>query len=292
MGAAALVGGTVMAAGVGAYASNKSAKAQSSAAQAAADASTAASVYSADMQKEMYDLSRKDMWDMYNTARDDSAPYREAGKNALGQITDNSNGLNSFFLKGYDAPEFNFDTSVDPSYNFRFNEGLKATQNAYASKGGFLSGSALKGITDYGQQSASQEYNNAFNRYLNQNQQDYNIYTSNQNNAFNKLATMAGLGQTSTNQLNNTGSSAANNSANLGSNYANSLSNIAMNNAANSGNALMAKANANGSAYSGYGNAMNSLFGNLSSFYNSYNNNYNYNGSGISQSDYNRIMGL
>ena len=188
MGAAAVIGGTVVAAGVSAYASSQSAKSQSKAAQSAADASTASSMYSADLQKEMYDLSRQDMWDQYNTAREDTAPYREAGVNALGQITANTNGLDSTFLKGYEAPVFNFDTAVDPSYSFRFNEGLKGLQSAYANTGNFLSGSALKGVTNYGQNAASREYQNAFNRYLQQNQQDYNIYSNNQTNAFNKLA--------------------------------------------------------------------------------------------------------
>ncbi len=54
---------------------------------------------------------------------------------------------------------------ADPGYAFRQSEGMKALERRAAARGGLLSGSALKGIQRFGQDLASQEYTNAFNRY-------------------------------------------------------------------------------------------------------------------------------
>jgi hypothetical protein len=54
---------------------------------------------------------------------------------------------------------------ADPGYGFRMSEGLKALDRSAAARGGLLSGATLKGATRYGQDVASQEYQNAFNRY-------------------------------------------------------------------------------------------------------------------------------
>lgn len=54
---------------------------------------------------------------------------------------------------------------VDPGYAFRMSEGMKGLERSAAARGGLLSGAALKGIQRYGQDLASQEYQNAFNRY-------------------------------------------------------------------------------------------------------------------------------
>ena len=53
----------------------------------------------------------------------------------------------------------------DPGYAFRQAEGMKALERSAAARGGLLSGGTLKGIQRFGQDLASQEYGNAFNRY-------------------------------------------------------------------------------------------------------------------------------
>jgi hypothetical protein len=53
----------------------------------------------------------------------------------------------------------------DPGYAFRQSEGLKGVDRSASARGGILSGSALKNIQRFGQDLASQEYQNAFNRY-------------------------------------------------------------------------------------------------------------------------------
>jgi hypothetical protein len=57
------------------------------------------------------------------------------------------------------------DFEADPGYAFRLSEGMKALDATAASRGGLLSGNTLRGALNYGQNAASQEYANAFNRY-------------------------------------------------------------------------------------------------------------------------------
>lgn len=57
------------------------------------------------------------------------------------------------------------DFEQDPGYAFRQSEGMKALERSAAARGNLLSGSTLKGVQRFGQDLASQEYQNAFNRY-------------------------------------------------------------------------------------------------------------------------------
>jgi hypothetical protein len=87
---------------------------------------------------------------------------------------------------------------ADPGYNFRMSEGMKGLERSAAARGGLLSGGTLKGIQRFGQDLASQEYSNAFNRYQTE-----------RNARLNPLQSLAGFGQTSTNQLGAAGQSMA-----------------------------------------------------------------------------------
>lgn len=72
----------------------------------------------------------------------------------------------------------------DPGYAFRLQQGQQALQNKAAAGSGAFSGAALKDLLGYNQDMASTEYNNAFNRYQTQ-----------QGNIFQRLFSIAGLGQ-------------------------------------------------------------------------------------------------
>jgi hypothetical protein len=164
---------------------------------------------------------------MYEQNRADQAPWREAGVNALGQLTGQLDTLNKpFSMEDYQA---------DPGYGFRLSEGMKLLERSAANRGNLLSGGALKGITRYGQDMASNEYANAYNRY---NQDNTNI--------FNRLAAVSGIGQTATNQVGAAGQSAAN----------------AM------GAASMAGGQARASGYVGQANALNAGIGGAINNYN------------------------
>ena len=54
---------------------------------------------------------------------------------------------------------------MDPGYAFRLQQGQLALERSAAARGGVTSGGYLKSLTDYSQGAASQEYQNAFNRF-------------------------------------------------------------------------------------------------------------------------------
>lgn len=70
------------------------------------------------------------------------------------------------------------DVSNDPGYQFRFDQGLQALQRSQRATG-VTGGAQLKGITDYAQGSASQEYQNAYGRALSSSQQNAAINQQN-----------------------------------------------------------------------------------------------------------------
>jgi len=182
----AIIGSAVL----GAASSRSAAKAQASAADRAAE-----------LQQQQY-----------NQTREDLAPYREAGYNALNKLIPLS-----------DYTKFGMDQfQQDPGYAFRLSEGQKALDRSAAARGGLISGSALKAATRFGQDMGSQEYQNAFNRYQTE-----------RSAQLNPLQSLAGIGQSATNQVNA-----------AGQNYAN-----------NAGNAMGAAAQANASGYMGMANA-------------------------------------
>lgn len=59
---------------------------------------------------------------------------------------------------------------ADPGYQFRMSEGLKALERSAAARGILQSGQTLKDITRFGQDAASEEYQNAFTRYMTENE--------------------------------------------------------------------------------------------------------------------------
>ncbi len=103
------------------------------------------------------------------------------------------------------------DYQADPGYAFRLSEGQKALERTNAARGKYFSGQAIKGLTDYNQESASQEYQNAYNRF-----------NTNQTNLYNRLAGLSGTGQTSANTLANAGQASATNIGNLQTGIGNS----------------------------------------------------------------------
>lgn len=108
------------------------------------------------------------------------SPYSSAGQGALSTLSQLAN-----------APEerFNFQFSQDdPSYQFRVSEGEKALQKSAAARGGLMGGGTLKALSRYGQDMASQEYQNSFNRAL-------STFGANQSARQQRLGTLGSLAQ-------------------------------------------------------------------------------------------------
>lgn len=151
----------------------------------------------------------------FDLTRGDYAPYREAGVNALGQLQTDIN-----------APVTAADAMSDPGYQFGLDQGQKAIDRKTAAAGGRVSGAALKAAAEYGTNYATTGYTAAYQR-----RQD----------RLNRLAALAGIGQTAT------GGSAA-----AGANAANNISGLISWQGNASGAATMAQGNI-------WGNAINQL---------------------------------
>jgi len=60
------------------------------------------------------------------------------------------------------------DLTIDPGFSFRMSEGEKALARMQSARGQLFGGGAIKAGTRYGQEMASQEFQNAYNRLMNQ----------------------------------------------------------------------------------------------------------------------------
>lgn len=111
----------------------------------------------------------------------------------------------------------------DPGYRFRLEQGQQALERAAAAKGALNTGGTLKNVLGFGQDLASQEFERVYNRRLGEYEQRYghatqdyardydkwrgefdlarNQWNEAQDRPFNKLASIAGLGQTATSGL-------------------------------------------------------------------------------------------
>lgn len=149
---------------------------------------------------------------MYNQQRADLNPYNQAGQSALSGMQD-ADFSRDFAMSDYQA---------DPGYQFRMAEGMKALENSAAARGSLNSGATLKAISRYGQDMASQEYQNAYNRF-----------NADRDRRFGRLSSLAGIGANAAGQM-------AGVAGQYGSNVANTLT--GMGNA--TAGAGMARANA------------------------------------------------
>lgn len=204
--AAAIVGGAV----VGGVASN----------MAAGEA--------ADAQRDAAGQASATELAMFNQNREDMAPWREAGEAALGQMTTGT-GVGKEFNRDFTLADF----TKDPGYDFRQSEGQRGIDASAAARGGALSGAAIKAASRFNQDFASNEYQNAYNRFNNDKTQ-----------RFNRLASLAGVGQTATRDV-----------AQMG---ANTASNVANN--------TIGAGNAQASSYIGKANAINNTASTLGNF--------------------------
>jgi hypothetical protein len=205
--AAAVVAGSIGGALISSSASKSAANTQAAAADRAADLS----------------------YQQYLQTREDQAPWRAAGTTALSALT---GGLapGGEFTKSFGMSDY----QADPGYQFRLSEGEKGINNAAAARGSRYSGATLKALARFNSDQASQEYGNAYSRYNN------DVTTR-----FNRLASVAGVGQTATNLT-----SAA------GQTYA-----------GQAGDAIQSAGTARASGYVGTANAVNGAVGQIGNYY-------------------------
>lgn len=154
-----------------------------------------------------------------------SEPWRQAGEQALNRLIPLATEYTPFGMEQFQA---------DPGYAFRMSEGMRGLERSAAARGGLLSGATLRGIQRFGQDLASQEYTNAFNRY--QTERAARLAP---------LQSLAGVGQTTAQQIGQAGQQMA----------------------SNVGQALTSGAAARASGYVGGANALTSAIGGATNAY-------------------------
>lgn len=136
------------------------------------------------LQKELADEQRKDF-----------EPWRKSGIAAL-------NKLNSGVASGaFDLGKFNTPTfgrvELDPGFDFRKREGVKARDQSASARGRLNSGAHEKALERYGQDYASNEYSKAYGRTVDKYNRDFdkaaNDYALDANAKSRKFNILSGL---------------------------------------------------------------------------------------------------
>lgn len=166
---------------------------------------------------------------MYDQTTANMKPYLTSGNAANTQLSTLLGLQGDPNAEGYGSLTKKFtmdDFQADPGYQFRLQEGTKAMNQTLGARGSLFSGEALKSAQQFGQDTANNAYNDAYTRYV----QD-------QNNAYVKLNNASASGQNAAAQQGGIGQQYANTAGGLmqdkGNIQANSLN--AQNTAVNQG---------------------------------------------------------
>ena len=175
-----------------------------------------AAVTAGEQQQSAIQNAENTVQNTYNANSPNYQPFIQNGitaNNKATQMATNGFGLSNF--------------QQDPGYAFNMQQGLNAINNSQSVRGGALSGGAQKALSGYAQQNASNEYQNAYNRFASQ------------------------QGQLSS--LGNQGLSATSGLAQLGSNYSAQMANLQAGMGNSQASETLAKAGAFTSAFGPYG---------------------------------------
>ena len=181
---AALIGGSsLISGGLGFLGSQAAGKAQQQAAQTSGIYGLLAQQQALQQAREMAEKGAAAGREFYGKGREDlltqaglgeaagrefygqgvgfQAPYMAAGTGAANQLA-------ALFAPGgeYMRQPTIDELQMDPGYAFRLAQGQRALESTLGSSGMRGSGAALKAATRYGQEAGSQEYGNAYNRFM------------------------------------------------------------------------------------------------------------------------------
>ncbi len=112
-------------------------------------------------------------------------------------------------MKGYQGGPFQAPTAEQarqtPGYQFGLQQGLGAEQAGAAANGTLLTGGTQAALGQNAQNYADTNYNNVYNQALQTHGTNYNTWANQQASEYNRLAGMAGMGQTAANTMNTEG---------------------------------------------------------------------------------------
>ena len=173
-----------------------------------------AATQSAQIQSDAANNAAAQQLAMFNVQNAQQAPYREAGYGALNKISEMMPSLTQQYpsYKPFTAEDLK--SNLAPNYQFMLNQGLGATaQNVNVGGGGSnIDLARTKFAEDY----AGNAYQNALNNYMTQQQQGFNQQQLQTGNIYNRLASIAGIGQTATGQTSGLAQNVTSNIGQLG----------------------------------------------------------------------------
>lgn len=256
IGTAIAIGGVSAAGAIGGAAISSNAAGNAASTQASA-ADQAAQLQATEAQNAL-DF-QKQQW---TTQQANLAPWLTAGKGALsnlsGLLSTPGQGLLTPWSSTFTPPTAATEAN-DPGYQFRLQQGEGALENSAAASGSLESGNTLEAQQEFGQNYASNEYSNVYNRALQQYQQNYGIFENNQTNTFNRLAALSGTGQTAGTTLGTEGQQAAQNEGNIDLTAGAQQGQDLQNEAAATASGYVGQANAWGGALGNSTNSMSNL---------------------------------
>lgn len=183
---------------------------QAGAAQSAAQTQLQGTQMATDIQKQMFDILNAQQ-----------APYREAGQRGLTTIQEMLPAFTAQYPEYKPFTAADLQTNLAPNYQFMLQQGLGATRQGMNvnAPGSNVTTAATKFAQDY----ASNAYQNALSNYMAQQQQGFAQNQAATSNIYNRLASLAGLGQAGTAASGQLGQAAGTNLAQLATGGASAL---------------------------------------------------------------------
>ena len=236
-------------------------RASKKAASAQKEAAYEANQTARDISAEQMDLYKR----IYDEQKAQQAPYLQQGQSAIGKLGSLMGGTDPFesylqktglqggldaYLKQKGVSNYGFLNS--PQYQFLQKQGQQALDRSAAARGMGYSGAQMKAAQQFGQDLASQQYDNEYNRAAKEYFNKYDQARGQFGDYYNRLAGIAQGGQQTAQSLGGMGSQYATNASNTLGGLSNEQSNI-----------LGQQANARASAYAAKANALNNTLGGL-----------------------------
>lgn len=178
-----VAGAVVVSSAIGASAAGDAADAQAGAAQSQVDSNRDIARMQIDANLDIFGRNAQFQREMIDNQIALQQPFRDIGLGAQNKVLEMLNGK---YSRDFGMQDF----QADPGYAFTLSEGLKALDRTAAARGGLVSGNSMKAAQKYGQGLASQEYQNAFNRYQ-----------TNRSNQLQPWQSLAGLAPTASNAI-------------------------------------------------------------------------------------------
>jgi len=204
---------------------------QASAAQSSAQLQSDAANKAADQQLQMFNIQNAQQ-----------QPYLQSGYGGLNAIS----SMMPLFTqqpqayKPFSASDLN--ANLAPNYQFMRDQGIGAVGESMNVGGGGSNVDLAK--TKFAEDYAGIAYQNALNNYMTQNQQGFNQQQASNTGIYNRLASIAGIGQTAQNQT-----------ATLAQNTTNAIGQLGVGAAGAMGAGQVGAANATAGAYGNIGNS-------------------------------------